>query len=1396
MAEFEEAANTDDELLSLLSVVESDGSSTFEDAFEFQAPSVLNDENVQRKPVSSETHRQGHEQVIIYQPLMIHDTLVNVEPVTHAPSPPLTVPDYTSDTSSDSIENHEEVLESRAASYDNGSAGGGTGSSADSSESSEADREFADEIEKRRKNQGRALNLDRRTPRWDIGAQLQPRDSLTSSRQGMSDLVRDAFKHIKGLRPCVDRGRYDLLDSDNYIILPAAWESLVRPGWSLRIRLWPTTKRLQDLYKSQNGDSKSTYEYTADTIASANSSQRSVDIRDWTTISLNDANSDIVHQTGISDEDSQSISAESEAPEPDIFELEAYRSESADPGYRYHKTAHSEEATIAPDQERMRTSYARRAASEGSADTVELPATPSVPRDFFPPTATMIAYTAPEDDKNAHVERNSPKRLKPPRRENERIVLKKEQDIEIPNGVLSSTESEEDIGEDASKGKNSRTTFRTPSLPSLPFMSSSDERAETEPKTDFEIETVEDKRIFKQRKPENIDKTPQLIASSRPGVEGDTKSVVESVKHDMENNSTGSTSGRPSGSRVTMLAALEALSTSEQSDHKNEDAPVSIEQRWVSLHPQAPNAKERTTLRGESTVENRRSPILMSTHAARGSRHHSKRTKDAVKRGRSTAALSSSKAFSVAVESASDEDSSVEIVAATSDAPKVFESHKQQLNYTTELGIPRSHRSREPKLKSLGSEGRVRKPPQTKENHTQWPQLGSDPKFAPQVIGYDPQFVPNGFTPQPSQYTSQQFISPYQHQEYAPQYGYAPSPAPNGYVSNVWPNGYSLYSPDVFPNGYQQYPDQLRNAEESQGIRDADRSHAPVVKSRKSKAKLVNKRTTVAPLANGAFVADKSISNPVIRKPSPPSLVSSRRSIEQGQPANQRSGISVQSERRSKEPEEAFKDRRILQSIEDVFYYSSDTDRAEASGVEECPERTNKWKEIKPISHNELKDIRFTTRERYNANFRLEAQSNETRNKAQNAFSTGLLNIFPSISDHMKVWKDNGLENDGLIWELLLKDLMLALFTPTASRYWTMGLRSSQTDYQKSQFAGLMQTLQRLKSVHNKIGCKDEFVPTMIIMLIQLGLASQTMATWCHKKRSGYALDWPMWKLQNLCYRRHILKQPKAHETHDAQHHRDLIYAVFCAMNYRGNEVELISLSETRWTAVQANRSVGDVMMDTLEKRTTLYRDQSQISEPLFEASHLSVRALLEIGKIEVKWTFSFDEHLRLKNIANGKRVVYIFWDPSLLWIVHGCFDDLHKWPELVELKRTYAILFSPSRRGQSLRQTIISGAVSTDIEATAESKQFDFYTPLKESDINESYYLLPAPSSIPLPDDRLPKASVTMKDCPSYLQATRMHHEAVLTTNLNEMEEFGSYPYFGNRLREIQWYMDKSKPR
>ena len=65
-------------------------------------------------------------------------------------------------------------------------------------------------------------------------------------RQGMEDLIRQAFLHVDVLNPRVaiilphvTDGHYDLVGPTGEIILPQVWETMVEPDWAVTMRMWP-----------------------------------------------------------------------------------------------------------------------------------------------------------------------------------------------------------------------------------------------------------------------------------------------------------------------------------------------------------------------------------------------------------------------------------------------------------------------------------------------------------------------------------------------------------------------------------------------------------------------------------------------------------------------------------------------------------------------------------------------------------------------------------------------------------------------------------------------------------------------------------------------------------------------------------------------------------------------------------------------------------------------------------------------------------------------------------------------------------------------------------------------------------------------------------------------------
>jgi hypothetical protein len=57
--------------------------------------------------------------------------------------------------------------------------------------------------------------------------------------KGMEDLIKQAFLHVDIIGPHVAEGHYDLIGPNNEIILPAVWETVIEPDWTITMHMWP-----------------------------------------------------------------------------------------------------------------------------------------------------------------------------------------------------------------------------------------------------------------------------------------------------------------------------------------------------------------------------------------------------------------------------------------------------------------------------------------------------------------------------------------------------------------------------------------------------------------------------------------------------------------------------------------------------------------------------------------------------------------------------------------------------------------------------------------------------------------------------------------------------------------------------------------------------------------------------------------------------------------------------------------------------------------------------------------------------------------------------------------------------------------------------------------------------
>ncbi|KAI9367682.1 hypothetical protein BJX61DRAFT_547260 [Aspergillus egyptiacus] len=64
---------------------------------------------------------------------------------------------------------------------------------------------------------------------------------LCCTWEGMAELIKQAFLYIEVIGPHVAEGHYDLIDPNGDIIIPQVWDTVIEPGWSITMHMWPMT---------------------------------------------------------------------------------------------------------------------------------------------------------------------------------------------------------------------------------------------------------------------------------------------------------------------------------------------------------------------------------------------------------------------------------------------------------------------------------------------------------------------------------------------------------------------------------------------------------------------------------------------------------------------------------------------------------------------------------------------------------------------------------------------------------------------------------------------------------------------------------------------------------------------------------------------------------------------------------------------------------------------------------------------------------------------------------------------------------------------------------------------------------------------------------------------------
>lgn len=59
----------------------------------------------------------------------------------------------------------------------------------------------------------------------------------------MEDIIRQAFLYTRSFGSHVADGHYDLTGPNGDIILPQVWETMIEPGWTITMHMWPISEK-------------------------------------------------------------------------------------------------------------------------------------------------------------------------------------------------------------------------------------------------------------------------------------------------------------------------------------------------------------------------------------------------------------------------------------------------------------------------------------------------------------------------------------------------------------------------------------------------------------------------------------------------------------------------------------------------------------------------------------------------------------------------------------------------------------------------------------------------------------------------------------------------------------------------------------------------------------------------------------------------------------------------------------------------------------------------------------------------------------------------------------------------------------------------------------------------
>ena len=228
-----------------------------------------------------------------------------------------------------------------------------------------------------------------------------------------------------------------------------------------------------------------------------------------------------------------------------------------------------------------------------------------------------------------------------------------------------------------------------------------------------------------------------------------------------------------------------------------------------------------------------------------------------------------------------------------------------------------------------------------------------------------------------------------------------------------------------------------------------------------------------------------------------------------------------------------------------------------------------------------------------------------------------------------------------------------------------------------------------------------------------------------------------------------------------------------------------------------------------------------QTRDQVFAPQDLNLKTLKRLGGLRIVWTDCVKDHLRL-SIAS--RTITLFWDVSLLdqslsfWYNIPFLNDMgdnldtshphresaHVSHALYELRTTYRLLFHNMEANQfTTSETCAVTKTKENIGVRVHDLRVDLRN-FRARKILKHLLNAPLPSKIARNKHSNSSAdtiSTFIATGPPYPLDLCWHLENILTTypqlvgEHDTMRSFSHFPRFGNRLRELKFYMDNQKP-